>query len=84
MLAISDFSGTKNLLCQGAEQGLRQFNQIVVIRIRHVEFHHCELRIMANRNTFITEVTVDFEYPFKTAYNQTFQIQLWRDTQVHI
>ena len=30
---------------------------------------------MANRNTFITEVTVDFEYPFKTAYNQTFQIQ---------
>ena len=84
MLTISDFSGTQYILCQGTEQRLRKLNQIVIIRIRHVELHHRELWIMANRNTFITEVTVDFEYPFKTTNNQTFQIQLRRNTQVHI
>ena len=39
---------------------------------------------MTYGNTFVTEVTVDLEYPFKAADHQPFQIQLRRDAQIHI
>ncbi|CSC06218.1 Uncharacterised protein [Vibrio cholerae] len=38
---------------------------------------------MTWRKTFVTEVTVNFEYTIKTTDNQTLQVQLRRDTQVH-
>ena len=33
-------------------------------------------------HTLVTEVTRKFEHPVKTAHDQTFQVQLVRDTQV--
>ncbi|MNH23089.1 hypothetical protein D3C79_829720 [compost metagenome] len=39
---------------------------------------------MTRGNTFVTEVTVDLEHALEATYHQALQIQLWRDTQVHV
>ena len=47
-----------------------------------IEFHHGEFGIMAGRHAFVTKAAVDFEHALQTAYDQAFQIQFGRDTQV--
>ena len=39
---------------------------------------------MTNGDTFVTEVTVDFEHTVETTDHQTLQVQFRRDTQVHV
>ena len=39
---------------------------------------------MTWRNTFVTEVTVDLEYAIEAAHHQTLQVELWRNTQIHV
>ncbi|VAS51791.1 Uncharacterised protein [Klebsiella pneumoniae] len=84
LVAIRHFGFAQHRLRQGAEQRLGQFDQVFVVRIRHIQFHHGELWVMAYRDPFVAEVTVDFKHAFKTANHQTFQIQFRRDAQVHI
>ncbi len=73
-----------DILRQGAQHLFSQIHQIIVVCIRHIEFQHGEFRVMTNRDTFVTEVTVDFIHTLETTHNQTFQIQLWCDTQIHV
>ncbi|MNZ70286.1 hypothetical protein D3C78_886190 [compost metagenome] len=83
-ITVLHLSITQHVLGQGAEQRLGQFDQIFVIRVSHIEFHHGELWVMTRRNAFVTEVTVDFEHALEATYHQTLQVQLWGNTQVHI
>lgn len=39
---------------------------------------------MTYGNTFVTEVTVDFEYTLEATDHQTLEVQFRRDTQVHV
>ncbi len=83
-ITVRNLGGAQNILRQRTEQRLRQFDQVFVVRIRHIEFHHGELRIMAHGDAFVTEVTVNFEYAFEAANHQTLEVQFRRDTQVHV
>ena len=84
LVAVRHRGVAQNILRQGTEQGFGQLDQIFVVCVRHVEFHHGELRVVANGDTFVTEVTVDFEHTLEAANHQTFQVQFRRDTQVHV
>ncbi|VGP34123.1 hypothetical protein SB01124_03621 [Klebsiella quasipneumoniae subsp. quasipneumoniae] len=84
LVAIRHLGFAQHRLRQGAEQRLGQFDQVFVVRVRHVQFHHGELWVMAYRDPFVAEVTVDFKHAFEAADHQTFQIQFRRDAQVHI
>jgi len=81
---VRHFSRSQNVLRQRTEQRFSQFDEIFVVRISHVEFHHGELWVMANRDAFVTEVTVNFEYAFEAANHQTLEVKFRRDTQVHV
>ena len=50
----------------------------------YIQLHAGELRVVAAVHAFVAEVTADLIHALETAYNQPFQIQLRRDTQVHI
>ena len=65
-------------------QSLCVSQQIQVIGAGPVPFKHGELWIVARRDPFVTEVTVDLKHAIETADHQTLQIQLRRDTQVHV
>ncbi|SBM29952.1 Uncharacterised protein [Klebsiella oxytoca] len=84
LIAVRHFGMAENVLRQGAEQGFGQLDQVFIVRIGHIEFHHGELWVMTNGDTFVTEVTVDFEHALEAANHQTLQVQFRRDAQVHI
>ncbi|CDL57796.1 FIG00640621: hypothetical protein [Klebsiella pneumoniae] len=84
LVAVRHFGIAEDVLRQGAEQRFGQLDQIFVIRISHVEFHHGELWVMTNGDPFVTEVTVDLEDAFEAANHQTLEVQFRRDTQVHV
>ena len=84
LVAVRHFGVAQNILRQRAEQRFGQFDQIFVVRVRHIEFHHGELWVVANGDTFVTEVTVNFEHAFEATNHQTLQVQFRRDTQVHV
>ena len=83
-VAVGHFRLTENILCQSTEQRFGQLDQIFVICVSHIEFHHGELWVMTYGNTFVTEVTVDFEYTLEATNHQTLEVQFRRDTQVHV
>ncbi len=84
IFGITNFGGAVDILRQCAQHLFGQIHQIIVVCIRHIEFQHGEFWVMTNRDTFVTEVTVDFIHTLETTYDQTFQIQLWCDTQIHV
>ena len=83
-IAVRHFSFVQDILRQRTEQRFGQFDQVFIVRIRHIEFHHGELWVMTNGDPFVTEVTVDFEHTLEAANHQTLQVQFRRDTQVHV
>ena len=44
------------------EQGFGQLDQIFIVRVRHIEFHHGELWVMTHGDAFVTEVTISLLY----------------------
>ena len=66
-----------------ANQFFGKAHQVLVVPIRRIELHHGEFGVVANGNTFVAEVAVDFEHTLKTAHQQTLEIQLWRNAQEH-
>ena len=84
LLAVRHHGAAQHILRQRTEQAFGQLDQIFVIRISHIEFHHGELWVMTWRNTFVAEVTVDLEHAIESAHHQTLQIKLWSDTQIHV
>ena len=66
-----------------SKHGFSEVHQIMIIRVRLIELHHGEFRIVPRGESFVTKITVNFEYFFKSTHNQTLQIQLGCDAQVH-
>ena len=81
---VRNLGRTANLLCQITEHGLCQFHHSLIICICLVKLHQCEFRIVASVNTLITEYTANLINSFKSAYDQSFQIKLQRNTKLNI
>ena len=81
---VCDDRSTQNIFCQCTQHVFCQVHQIIVISISLVELQHGEFRVVARRQTFVSEVTVDFEHALKTTYYKALQIQFRGDTQIHI
>ena len=72
--------GYRNLL----QQLLRETHHPVVVFVLNVQLHAGELRVVAAVHTFVAEVTAYLIHALETAHDESFQIQLSRDTQIHI
>ena len=81
---IRDCRGAARIDGGLADQFFGEVHQPLVIRVRGVELHHREFRIVTRRNAFVTEIPVDFEHALEAADNQPLQIKLGRDAQEHL
>ncbi len=81
---ITYFCITQDFLHQALYHGLRQYHEVTVTGIGLVKFQHRELGIMPWRQSFIAKTAVDLEYLFHSAHDQTLQIKLRRNTQIHL
>ena len=61
---------------------LRAIHHPQIILVRHVHLHTSKFRVMRPVHTLVTEITGELEHPVKTTHDQTFQVQLIRDTQI--
>ncbi|BBG29261.1 UDP-N-acetylglucosamine enolpyruvyl transferase [Zymobacter palmae] len=84
ILSHLQLSGAQHGSSDVAQHVFRQRDQVTVVRKRPVELQHGELGVMTGRQTFVAEVAVDFEHTFEAAHDQTFEVQFWRDAQVHV
>ena len=73
---ISNGGGTKHLLSHKTVQLLGQVHHPVVIRIRLIQLHQGELRVVPGIQTLVAEYTPNFINPLKSAYNKPLQIKL--------
>ena len=84
VLAEFDLGGAGHLFGGISDHLLGQFHHLQIVRICPIEFQLSEFGVVLERNAFIAEVTPDLIHPFQIADQQTFEIQLERDTQIHI
>ena len=68
--------------CRRLNHSLRAIHHPQIILVRHVHLHTSKFRVMRPVHTLVTEITGKLEHPVKTAHDQTFQVQLVRDTQI--
>ena len=66
------------------QQVLGKAHHPVIILVLDVELHAGELRVVAAVHTFVAEVTADLVHALKSAYDEALEVELRRDTQVHI
>jgi len=64
-----------------AQQPFGEVHQLAVVRIRLVELHHGEFRVVARAQAFVAEVAVDLKNFFEAADHQPLQVQLRGDAQ---
>ena len=81
---VGDLAGSADLLCKITEHGLCQFHHSFIICICLIKLHQSELRIVTGINTLITEYTADLINSLKSAYDQSLQIKLKRNTKLNI
>ena len=79
---VADFRRAAHRFGTSADDAFGHLHHAFVGAEGFIEFHHGEFGIMAGRHAFVTKAAVDFEYALQTAYDQAFQIQFGRDTQV--
>src|SRR5699024_7546776 len=82
--AIDNIAGAQKLPGDVAQQLLGQVHDVLVVCISLVEFEHGELWVVFGVHTLVAENTTDLIYLVKAADDQTFQMQLQRDAQVHV
>ena len=66
-----------------SEDLLGEIHHPAIVGVGGVELHHRELRVVANTDAFIPEVTIDFEDPLETADYESLQVKLGGDAQEH-
>ena len=59
-------------------------DHLVAAAIGGVEFEHCEFRIVARRDSFVSKIAPDFEHALEAADEQALQMQLLGDAQKQI
>ena len=82
--AVSDDGGAADFLCEEAEKVFCQIHHAVIIGIGLVELHQRKLRVMTGINPFITEHAADLIHSLQPADNQALEIELERNTELHI
>ena len=70
----------RNLL----QQLLGETHHPVVVLIRYIQLHAGELWVVTAVHTLVAEITADLVHTLKTTYNQSLQVQLCRNTHIHI
>ena len=81
--AVTQLQAAGGLARRVAYQIFGEGHQVLVVPVSGVKLHHRELGVVAHRDTFVAEVAVDLEHAVKATDNQTFQVELGRDAQVH-
>ena len=81
---ICDFLCAKHLLRRIRNHLLGQFHDLQIVCVGPIELKLCEFRIMLERDAFIAEVASNLIDAFEISHKQALEIQLKRNTQVHI
>jgi len=83
---IGDNGRSADLESQAFKKLFRQIHKVIEIVVGPVELTGCEFRIMLRVQAFIAEAAVNLENPFKSAHQETFEIQLrsYTHVQIHI
>ncbi len=84
LLSVPDDRIAENRGGKVPEHVLGEVDEIMIVRIGHVKFHHGELRIVADINALIPEVAVELEHPLEAADDEALQIELRSDSHVHV
>ena len=66
------------------QQLLRKRHHPVIVFVLYIELHAGKLGVVGAVHTFVAEVTADLIHAFKTTNDESLQVQLRRDAQVHI
>src|SRR5207249_2142416 len=66
------------------DQFLGQAYQVRVVRVRHVELEHRELRVVNGRDALVPEVAVDLVDPVQPANDQPLEVELRGHSQVQV
>ena len=61
-----------------------QIHHAVEIRVGLIEFHQCKLRIVLCIHTLIAENPADLIHLFKSANDQTLEVQFQRNAQLQV
>ena len=81
---VVDRSITFNRFSSVLDDTFSQVHDIVEVSVSLVNFNRCELRVVSGIHTFVTEDTSDFVNTFHTTNNETFEVELSRDTKYHV
>ncbi len=81
---VADHGASADLLSQIAEHALGEFHHALIIGIGLIELHQRELGIVAGIHTLVSENAADLIDALQTAHDQSLQIQLQGDAQLHI
>ena len=79
-----DFIGSKDLFCRTGEDVLKDIHHGIHITICFIKLYRGKLRIMFRIHSLVAEDTSDFVDSFNSAYDQSFQVKLCRNTKIHI
>ena len=66
------------------EHPLHHVHQIAVVGVGLVQLEHGEFRVVPRRQPFVAEVAIDLVHALEAADDEPLQVQLGRDSQVHI
>ena len=81
---VRDRRGSEHFLRDIAVHVLGQIHHAVVIRVRLVQLHEGEFRVVAGVQTFVAEHSADLIDPLQSADDQPLQIELQRNAQTEI
>ena len=84
MITILEDLGTCHFLGNVTIKLLGKIHHTVIICIRLIKLHQCELRIMSGIQSLITEHTTNLVNTFHATYDQSLEIQLQRYSQFQI
>ena len=84
LLSVPDDRIAENRGGKVPEHVLGEVDEIMIVGVGHVEFHHGELRVVADIDALVPEVAVELEHPLESADNEALQIELRSDSHVHV
>ena len=76
---VLDLKGAKEFFSEVADHFFDEVGHDFEVAKSLVSLKHSELRVVAARDTFVTEVTVEFEDFGEAADEEAFKVKLWRD-----
>ena len=81
---VGEHRGARRFDRDFAQQSFGEIHLIAIRPVGRVELHHREFGVVTDRDTFVAEVAVDFEDAFEAPDDETLQIELGCNAQVHV